>query len=193
MKKQSIGVGLMGLGVVGGKVAKVLIDKAPVLAEQVGCPLVLRKVKVLAADLALPQAQKMEPQLFTTDADEFFNDPDIDIVVEAIGGENPALEYLNKAISDGKHVVTSNKEVIAKHGAELLSLAQEHEVGLYYEASVGGGIPLITPFQYELVANKISGIYAIINGTTNYILTRMAKEGVDFASALSQAHELGYA
>jgi len=191
--KQSIGVGLMGLGVVGGGVAKVLIDKAPVLSEQVGCPLVLRKIKILAADLVRPQAQKMDPQLFTTDADEFFNNPDIDIVVEAIGGENPALEYLNRAISGGKHVVTSNKEVIAKHGAELLSLAQEHEVGLYYEASVGGGIPLITPFQYELVANKISGIYAIINGTTNYILTRMAKEGVDFASALNQAQQLGYA
>ena len=193
MEKQSIGVGLMGLGVVGGGVATVLIDKAPVLAEQVGCPLVLQKVKVLAADLARPQAQKMDPQLFTTDADEFFTNPDIDIVVEAIGGENPALEYLNRAISGGKHVVTSNKEVIAKHGAELLDLAQKHEVGLHYEASVGGGIPLITPFQYELVANKISGIYAIINGTTNYILTRMAKEGVDFASALSQAQELGYA
>ena len=193
MDKQSIGVGLMGLGVVGGGAAKVLIDKAPVLSEQVGCPLVLRKIKILAADLARPQAQKMDPQLFTADADEFFTNPDIDIVVEAIGGENPALEYLNRAISGGKHVVTSNKEVIAKHGAELLSLAQEHEVGLYYEASVGGGIPLITPFQYELVANKISGIYAIINGTTNYILTRMAKEGVDFASALNQAQQLGYA
>jgi len=193
MKKQSIGVGLMGLGVVGGGVAKVLIDKAPVLAEQIGCPLVLRKIKVLAADLDRPQAKEMGPQFFTTDADEFFANPDIDIVVEAIGGENPALEYLKRAISSGKHVVTSNKEVIAKHGAELLTLAQEHEVGLHYEASVGGGIPLITPFQYELVANKISGIYAIINGTTNYILTRMAKEGVDFASALSQAQELGYA
>jgi len=193
MKKQSIGVGLMGLGVVGGGVAKVLVDKAPVLAEQIGCPLVLRKVKVLATDLDRPQAKEMDRQLFTTDIDDFFTNPDIDIVVEAIGGENPALEYLERAISSGKHVVTSNKEVIAKHGADLLALAQQHEVGLHYEASVGGGIPLITPFQYDLVANKISGIYAIINGTTNYILTRMAKEGVDFASALSRAQELGYA
>ncbi len=193
MKKQSIGVGLMGLGVVGGGVARVLMDKASVLAEQVGCPVVLRKVKVLAADLARPQAQKMDPQLFTTDADDFFINPEIDIVVEAIGGESPALEYLKRAISSGKHVVTSNKEVIAKHGAELLALAQQHEVGLHYEASVGGGIPLITPFQYDLVANKIRGIYAIINGTTNYILTQMAKDGVDFSSALSRAQELGYA
>ncbi len=193
MKKQSIGVGLMGLGVVGGGVAKVLMDKAPVLAEQVGCPVVLRKVKVLAADLDKPQAKEMGLQLFTTDTDDFFTNPDIDIVVETIGGENPALEYLKRAISSGKHVVTSNIEVIAAHGADLLAVAQQHEAGLHYEASVGGGIPLITPFQYELVANKISGIYAIINGTTNYILTRMAKEGVDFASALSRAQELGYA
>ena len=93
----------------------------------------------------------------------------------------------------GKHVVTSNKEVIAKHGTELLALAQQHGVGLQYEASVGGGIPLIAPFKHDLVANKIIGIYAIINGTTNYILTRMAREGMDFASALKLAQELGYA
>ncbi len=193
MKKQSIGVGLMGLGVVGGQVARVLMDKAEVLAEQIGCSLVLRKVKVLPQDLTRPQAREMGSQLFTTDADEFFAEPGIDIVVEAIGGENPALDYLARAISSGKHVVTSNKEVIAKHGAKLLTLAQQHEVGLHYEASVGGGIPLISPFQHDLVANRISGIYAIINGTTNYILTKMAREGVDFSSALNKAQELGYA
>jgi len=193
MKKQSIGVGLMGLGVVGGQVARVLIGRSDILAEQVGCPLVLRKVKVLEQDLARPQTREMDSQLFTTDADEFFADPEIDIVVEAIGGENPAFEYLKRALSAGKSVVTSNKEVIAKHGAELLALAQQQEVGLRYEASVGGGIPLISPFQYDLVANEIRGIYAIINGTTNYILTRMAKEGIDFSVALKKAQELGYA
>jgi len=193
MKKPSIGVGLMGLGVIGGQVVKVLIDKAEVLAEQVGCPIVLRKIKVLEQDLAKPQAMEMDSRLFTTDADEFFTDPEIDIVVEAIGGESPALQYLERAISKGKHVVTSNKEVIAKHGGELLALAQQHKVGLRYEASVGGGIPLIAPFQHDLIANKIKGIYAIINGTTNYILTRMARDGVDFSSALNRAQELGYA
>jgi homoserine dehydrogenase len=193
VKKKSIGVGLMGLGVVGGGVARVLAQKAKVLAEQVGCPLVLRKVKVLESDLAKPQAREMGLKLFTTDADEFFAMPDIDIVVEAIGGEEPALDYLKRAISGGKHAVTSNKEVIAKHGAELFALAQQYNVGLHYEASVGGGIPLIAPFQQDLVANRISGIYAIINGTTNYILTRMAREGVDFPSALKRAQELGYA
>ena len=193
MKKQSIGIGLVGLGVVGGGVARVLIDKASALAEQIGCPLVLLKVKVLTSDLAKSQVLEMDSQLFTTDADEFFAEPGIDIIVEAIGGENPALPYLERAISSGKHVVTSNKEVIAKHGAELLALAQQHGVGLCYEASVGGGIPLIAPFKRDLVANEIRGIYAIINGTTNYILTRMAKEGVDFSLALHQAQELGYA
>jgi len=193
MKKQSIGIGLIGLGVIAGQVAKVLIDKAGVLAEQVGCPLVLRKVKVLPQDLSRPQAQAMDSQLFTTDTDEFFATPGIDIVVEAIGGESPAVEYLSRALADGKHVVTSNKEVVAKHGVELLTLAQQHGVGLHYEAAVGGGIPLISPFQRDLLANNISGIYAIINGTTNFILTRMARDGVDFASALHRAQELGYA
>ena len=131
MKKQSIGVGLMGLGVVGGGVARVLIDKASILAEQVGCPLVLRKIKVLAPDLARPQAQEMEQQLFTTDEDEFFTHPEIDIVVEAIGGENPALQYLDRAISSGKHVVTANKEVIAKHGARLLPIYLRRKQSLW--------------------------------------------------------------
>ena len=193
MEKQSIGVGLMGLGVVGGQVARVLTDKAEILAEQVGCSLVLRKIKVLEHDLSRPQAQEMDPQLFTTDDDEFFTTPGIDIVVEAIGGENPALSYLKRAFEAGKHVVTANKEVIAKYGVELMALAQQHNVSLRYEASVGGGIPLIAPFQRDLVVNRINGIYAIINGTTNYILTRMSREGIDFASVLKQAQELGYA
>lgn len=191
--KKNIGVGLIGLGVVAGQVARVLTDKADELAEKVGCPLVLRKVKVLPQDLSRPQAKQMPAGLFTTDEDEFFGEPGIDIVVEAIGGERPALDYHKKAFAGGKHVVTSNKELIAKHGIELLAMARQHGVGLQYEASVGGGIPLIAPFKHDLVANNISGIFAIINGTTNYILTMMAREGMDFASALKQAQALGYA
>jgi len=193
MKKGSIGVGLMGLGVVGGQVARVLKDKAEAISQQIGRRLVLCQLKVLETDLAKAREMGIDSQLITLNDDEFFDNPEIDIVVEAIGGESPALEYLRRALSGGKHVVTANKEVIAKHGAELLTLAQQHDVGLHYEASVGGGIPLIAPFQSDLVANKIKGIYAIINGTTNYILTRMAREGIDFPSALRQAQELGYA
>ncbi len=193
MKRDSIGIGLIGLGVVAGQVARVLTEKADSLSEQAGCRLVLRKIKVLPEDLKRPQARQMPPQLFTADADQFFADPGIDIVVEAIGGVDPALDYLRRALSSGRHAVTSNKELIAKHGAELLELARQHGVGLLYEASVGGGIPLIAPFKHDLVANEISGIYAIINGTTNDILTRMAREGVDFATALKSAQQLGYA
>ncbi len=193
MKNRSIGIGLMGLGIIGGQVAKVLTEKADMLSEQAGCPLVLRKIKVLPIDLERPLSQELPADLLTTDDDEFFNDPDIDIIVEAIGGESPAREYLERAITSGRYVVTSNKEVIAKHGAELQALAQQHAVGLRYEASVGGGIPLIAPFKHDLVANEITGIYAIINGTTNYILTRMAREGIDFPIALKSAQDLGYA
>lgn len=193
MVKKSIGVGLLGLGVVAGQVARVLTEKADALAEKAGCPIVLRKIKVLPQDLSRPQAKKIPANLFTTDDDEFFKTPDIDIVVEAIGGERPAYDYQKRALTLGKHVVTSNKEVIAKHGIELLSLARKHGVGLQYEASVGGGIPLIAPFKHDLVANDITAIYAIINGTTNYILTMMAREGMDFAAALKKAQKLGYA
>jgi homoserine dehydrogenase len=192
-EKKSIGVGLMGLGVISGQVAKVLRDKADVLAEQVGRPIVLKKIKVLPQDLNRPLAKDMDPGLFTTDEEEFFSEPGMDIVVEAIGGEHPAFEYQKRALAAGKCVVTSNKEVIAKRGAELFALAHKNNVSVRYEASVGGGIPLISPFMFDLVANKINGVYAIINGTTNYILTRMANEGAEFSEALKKAQELGYA
>jgi homoserine dehydrogenase len=193
MDKRSIGIGLMGLGVIGGQVARVLLERAENLTEQVGCPIVLRRIKVLEQDLSRPQAQEMEAKLFTTDDDEFFTTPEIDIIIELIGGEEPARQYQERALKAGKHVVTANKEVIAKYGTELMALAQHHNVSLGYEAAVGGGIPLIAPFQCDLAANKINGIYAIINGTTNYILTKMSREGIDFTTALGQAQKLGYA
>ncbi len=193
MDKKSIGLGLLGLGTISGQVARVLRDKAAALTEQVGCPLEVRKILVLPQDLKRPLAQEFPSGLLTTSPEEFFGTPGIDIMVEAIGGEHPAFEYHQKALSAGQHVVTSNKEVIAKRGAELFSLAQKKGVSVRYEASVGGGIPLISPFMFDLVANKINSIHAIINGTTNYILTRMAKEGADFASVLKSAQSLGYA
>ena len=190
-ERESIGIGLMGLGVIGSGVAKALMEREEAIASQVGCPLRLRKI--LVREPAKRRAVKVEPHLLTTDPREIIDDPEIGIVIEVIGGESPALELIKEAILKGKHVVTANKEVISKHGPELISLAQEKGVDILYEASVGGGIPLIAPFKQDLLANKISAIYAIINGTTNYILTRMASEGLDFSSALKQAQKMGYA
>ena len=193
MESKRVGVGLMGLGVIGGQVANVLTERAGMLSEYAGCPVVLCKIKVIDSDLDRPQARAMPSSLLTTDEDAFFNTPGLDIIVEVIGGEHPAFEYQKRALKAGKHVVTANKEVIAKHGSELLALAAQNGVSIRYEASVGGGIPLIAPFQRDLIANHINGIYAIINGTTNFILSTMAREGTEFATALAQAQKLGYA
>jgi homoserine dehydrogenase len=120
-------------------------------------------------------------------------DPEIAVVIELLGGEHPAYEYIHEALSRGKHVITANKEVIAKHGPGLLALAESKGVAIHYEASVGGGIPLIAPFRESLLANEIAGVHAIINGTTNYILTRMARDRMDLPDALAEAQALGYA
>ena len=191
VSRNRIGIGLMGLGVIGGGVARALLGKADILARQSGCPLVLKRV--LEIDSAKHGSMGIEHDLFTTQFKEIVGDPGIDIVIELIGGEHPAFEYIKECLVNGKHVVTANKEVMAKHGQELIALAQENHISLRYEASVGGGIPLIAPFQRDLVANDIIAIYAIVNGTTNYILTQMAHKGLDFAVALKQAQELGYA
>lgn len=193
MEKKSIGVGLMGFGVIGSQVARVLLDRQEHISEQAGCPVVLRKIKVIEPDLGTPKAKAVDSELFTTDEDEFFNTLDMDIVIELIGGVNPALSYHERAIKLGKHIVTANKELIAKHGSQLMELAKLHNVSINYEAAVGGGIPLIAPLQKDLVANNIEGIYAIINGTTNYIITRMSSEDIDYPEALSEAQNLGYA
>ncbi len=184
--KKSIGVGLLGLGTIGGGVFKALSEKDRVVAEAIGCPVVLRKI--------LEQRPvAIEPRLLTKDVREILTDPEIDIVIEVLGGEHPAVDYIKEALLSGKHVVTANKEVIAKHGAELLAIAKDKGVALQFEASVGGGIPLLLPLQHGLLANEISTIYAIINGTTNYILTRMSREHMGFDVALKKAQELGYA
>ncbi|MBC8511959.1 MAG: homoserine dehydrogenase [Dehalococcoidia bacterium] len=191
MAARSIGIGLMGLGVIGSGVVKVLMGKPETLAREAGSRLVLKKV--LEQDSTKHGSMGLEPELFTTQFAELVNHPEVDIVVELIGGEHPAFEYIKEALAHGKHVVTANKEVMAKHWSQLLAVAHQHQVSLRCEASVGGGIPLIAPFQEDLVANDISAIYGILNGTTNYILTQMAKEGLDFSVALKQAQELGYA
>jgi homoserine dehydrogenase len=189
--KKSINIGLMGLGVIGGGMVKVLLDKPDTLAREAGSKLVLKKV--LEKDLAKHGDLGLDRAIFTTRVEDLVENPEIDVIVELMGGEHPAFEYMRDALAHGKHVVTANKEVMSKHWVELLTMARDHDILLSCEASVGGGIPLIGPFQEDLVANDISAIYAIVNGTTNYILTRMAKEGLDFAVALKNAQKLGYA
>ena len=187
---EGLGVGLLGLGGVGSGVATYLTSRASSPPVE-GSSLTLRRV--LVRDLKKPRPFQPPKGLLTDDADTVLCDQRIGIIVEVMGGEHPALEHIQKALSHGKHVVTANKEVMAKHGPELLALAARNQVQLRFEASVGGGIPIIGPLQRDLRANEISSIRAIINGTTNYILTRMDQAGLDFDSALKEAQELGYA
>ncbi len=191
LMKESVGIGLLGMGVVGGGVASVLGDKSALLAKLAGAPLKLQGA--LVRDLSRQRAASLPDGALTTHADDILDNPDVDIVVEVMGGEQPALDYILKSISLGKHVVTANKEVMAKHGAKILSHAQKHGVQVLFEASVAGGTPIIAPLLRDLVANEVVSINGIINGTTNYILTKMAQEGQDFGVALAAAQELGYA
>ena len=180
-----IGVGMLGLGVVGSGVAKVLFEKNEQLVGMVGCPVSLKGV--LVRDLAKRRPYPLPSDLLTTDVDVILNNPEVDIVVEVMGGQDPALDYVLK------HVATANKEVMARHGPDILTLARMKGVHVLFEASVAAGTPIIAPLLRDLVANEIVAVNGIINGTTNYILTKMAKEGVDFGDALKEAQELGYA
>ena len=187
---EAIGVGLLGLGVVGAGVARALIEKRETIAQRVGRPVELRRA--LVRDIAASRDVHTDLPI-TTDPDDVLNDPSIQVIVEVMGGEQPALDYMLRAIDTGKHVVTANKEVMAKHGPEILTRAATRGVDVAYEASVGGGIPVIGPFKLDLLANDISQVTAIINGTTNYIITRMARDGMEFGAALRDAQDQGFA
>ena len=186
-----INVGLMGLGVVGTGVAAYILGKASSLAAATGRNVNLKKVLVRditrARDIDLPSG------LLTTNAEDILADAEIHIVVEVIGGTDPVENHLKQALVAGKHIVTANKEVMAKSGPELLALARKNGANILFEASVGGGIPIVGCLMNELAANDIRSIRSIINGTTNYILTRMANERTSFDQALSEAQGLGYA
>lgn len=189
--QKSIGIGLMGLGVIGSGVANVLLQKTNKLESEAGAYLNLKKI--LEKDVSKYGVLSLSRDIFTDNFNDILENREIDIVIELIGGEYPAYNFISELLKAGKHVVTANKEVLAKHGYELISIARRHKAGLRYEASVGGGIPLITPFLQDLVANDILAIHAILNGTTNYILTRMARDKIDFEAALKQSQRLGYA
>jgi homoserine dehydrogenase len=183
-------VGLLGLGTVGSGVARVLLAKGQALERRIGRPVQI--CKVLVRDASKPRAIQLEAPL-VTDARAVIDDESVDVVIEVIGGEEPARTLILQAIERGKHVVTANKVVMAKHGPSILAAAAAKGVSVAYEASVGGGIPLIGPFQLDLAANDITSVVGIVNGTTNYILTRMTESRASFADALREAQELGFA
>ena len=186
-----INVGLMGLGVVGGGVAATLLGQREGITRKIGRPVNLKKI--LVRDQAKPRESGIPTDLLTTNPEEILTDLAIHVVVEVMGGTQPAAGYLKDALSGGKHVVTANKEVMARHGPELMSLAQSSGVNLLFEASVGGGVPIVGCLMNGLLANEVHSIRGIINGTTNYILTRMANHFTDFHQALAEAQERGYA
>ena len=190
-KSDVINVGLLGLGVVGTGVAAKLLGDSPSVSAITGRQINLKSV--LVRDLSRTRGIELPAQVLTTDAEDILADPEIDVLVEVMGGTDPAENYLRGGLSAGKHVVTANKEVMAKSGPELMALAQKNDVHLMFEASVGGGIPIVGCMMNELAANEIRSIRSIINGTTNYILTRMAYERTSFRQALEEAQGLGYA
>lgn len=186
-----INVGIIGFGIVGSGTAKVLLENKDVLSERLGFELNLKRIADL--DIVRDRGIRVPEGVLTTDVNHIFDDPDIQIVVELIGGINPAKKFILKAIEKGKHVVTANKALLATEGTDIFNAAREAGVEIGYEASVAGAIPIIKVMKESLIANRIQAIYGIINGTSNYILTKMTEENVEFSQALKEAQALGYA
>lgn len=186
-----IQIGIVGMGVVGTGVAKILLHQGSLLTERTGRQFRLKTVVDL--DWERDRGVDLSGVQTTTDFNALLSDPEIDLIVETVGGIEPAYTMVRQALTKGKHVVTANKALIALKGQALFKEAQENGVDLRFEASVGGGIPIIKSLREGLVANRIKSIYGIINGTSNYILTRMHQEGLDFAAALQEAQAKGFA
>ncbi len=188
---KTIEIGMLGLGTVGSGVLKLLQENAPRLERKLGARLRVRKIAV--RDLGRARSLPVDAKLLTTNAAEVVGDPGVHIVVELMGGIDPARAYCLEAMDRGKHVVTANKALLATHGLELYRAAAEHRVDLGFEASVCGGIPVIRLLREGLVANRITSLMGIVNGTSNYILTKMTEEGRPFAEVLAAAQAKGYA
>lgn len=183
MEKNKIKIGLIGLGTVGTGVYKTLQSFKDI-----------EVVKIAVKNINKPRnIENFDNSILTDDCYEVVNDPNVDIVCELIGGVQPAFDLIKKAIKNGKHIVTANKELLAKHGEELFNFAEEHNKVVLYEAAIAGGIPLIMPIKTIMAGNKISKIEAILNGTTNYILTKMDVQGASYEDVLKEAQDLGYA
>ena len=191
MKRKEIRVGLIGFGTIGSGVVKVLQRNAALIEKRMGARLVLKKIADI--DIVSDRGVKVRPGLLTKNVEEVLRAPDIDIVMELIGGVEPAKTFVLHAIRNKKHVVTANEALIALHGDEIFNAAHRFGVDIGFEASVGGGIPLIRSIKEGLVANRIHSIFGILNGTSNYILSKMTDEGKSFKEVLREAQAKGYA
>jgi homoserine dehydrogenase len=188
--KDCIKIGLLGLGTVGGGVFEVLAENAAEIAQKVGAQ--IRVKTILVRDAKKKRNVSGDFQV-TENIEDILLDDEIDIVIELMGGIHPSREYMLQALSAGKHVITANKDVVAQFGREMFDAAEKHDVDFMFEASVGGGIPIIRPLKHCLTANKITEVIGIVNGTTNYMLTKMTQEGLDYDTVLAEAQSLGYA
>ena len=186
-----VSVGLIGLGTVGTGVAKILLENADLIAKRVGTSIDL--VRIADLDIQKDREIHLPPGMLTTDANALLHDPSIDVVVELVGGYDAAKRFILTAFDQGKHVVTANKALLAVHGEEIYHAAIRTGCDLGFEASVGGGIPIIRALTEGLAANHLSSIFGIMNGTSNYILTRMTEEGKGFQEVLELAKSAGYA
>jgi homoserine dehydrogenase len=189
--REHVRVGLLGCGNVGAALVRLVADHADLVTARSGTRVEIARVVV--RDLGKPRDVPLPDEAFTDDAAAVVADPDIDVVVEVMGGVEPARDLIESALRAGKPVVTANKELIARHGPELLQIAATAGVDLLFEASVAGGIPLIRPLRESLAGDRIRRVLGIVNGTTNFILTRMTEDGTTFADALAEAQRLGYA
>lgn len=191
MEEKVINAALLGLGTVGTGVYKVLKGQEEEMTTKIGCKVKIRKI--LVRNLEKATAKVDDPAMLTNSWEEIKQDPSIDIVIELIGGIEPARTYILDALHAGKHVVTANKDLIAVHGKELLDAAKASHVDLLFEAAVAGGIPIIRPLKQCLAGNHMSEVMGIVNGTTNFILTKMSQDNMEFKDALALATKLGYA
>lgn len=188
---KAISIGLLGLGTVGCGVVQIIKNHQDKLIHQVGCPVVVKKI--LVQNLHKIRPVEIDPTVLTSNAEEILFDEDIDVVIEVMGGVQETKDYLITALRQGKHVVTANKDLMALHGSELLTVASEHGCDLFYEASVAGGIPILRGLVDGLASDRITQLMGIVNGTTNYILTKMSDEGRSYEEVLKEAQELGFA
>jgi Homoserine dehydrogenase len=189
--EETVNIGLIGFGTIGSGVVATLNQNLPLLESKVNKKVNLKRIVDL--DITTDRGVEVEPGVLSTNVDDILEDEEIDIVIELVGGYQPALNFILRAMDNGKHVVTANKALLAKHWHEITETAQDNGVRVSFEASVGGGIPLLAPLNDGLAANNIETVYGIINGTANYILTKMAAEGLDFDTVLEEAQEMGYA